>query len=140
MLCKTCFINRVRRDGGDFGLCWQHKKSKCQSCGLRSGGKTLCSPCEHKEDIARWRAESQATYLDDDYDYVVLQLRQERLHESKFHVYRAVEVFFRAMALMLEALWGGEKSAREPEPPRDDGEAQHAPDTRIMEPEQRKAA
>lgn len=109
MLCKPCFANRIRRDGGHFGLCWQHRKTKCRVCRKLSDGKLTCSKCEHTGDLARWKAESRPTHYDEDYQFFHIQLRRERLWESKRHVHRAVEILFRAMVLTLDALWGGIK-------------------------------
>lgn len=111
MLCKQCYRNRIRREGGEFGLCWQHKKTKCRLCGELSAGKLYCVSCEHDSDIARWRAESKPSYFDEDHEFLQAQLRKEKLSEAKYHVYRAVEIIFRAMVLTMEALWGGIKES-----------------------------
>lgn len=114
MLCKTCYANRVSRDGGQFGLCWQHKKTKCRLCGELSGGSSLCIPCAHDEDVARWKAESSPIFFDSDHEYVQIQLRKEKLAESKYHIHRATEIVFRALVLVVEAIWGGFKENSDP--------------------------
>lgn len=118
MLCKSCARNRIRRDGGTFGLCWKHKRSKCRLCGKLSAGNIYCSKCEHDGDIERWRQESvNPLAFDEDYEYLQVALRKEKLLEAKYHFHRAVEVGFRAMVLLLESVWGGLRDPKEkPQP------------------------
>ncbi len=104
MLCKPCYANRTRRDGGDLGLCWQHKKSKCQICGALSAGNRYCSTCDHKENILRMQAESQPLYSDDDHKYINNELREQKLTEARYHAFRAVEVLFRSISLVHESM------------------------------------
>ena len=47
--------------------------------------------------------------FDADDEFIQTKLRKERLWESKRHAHEAVEVFFRAMVLSMEAIWGGIK-------------------------------
>lgn len=114
MLCKPCYYtNRIRRDGGEFALCWQHKKTKCRLCKEISAGKLYCAKCEHEVDILRWKRESGPTFYDDDHEFLQVQLRKQKLLESKYHLHRAVEVAYRALSLAVEAIWGGIKQPNE---------------------------
>jgi hypothetical protein len=35
-----------------------------------------------------------------------LEVRKERLIRAKFHAHRAIELYFRGLAISAEALWG----------------------------------
>ena len=116
MQCKQCFINGIQRDGGSIGICVQHKKVRCHTCGNPSGGRQQCAVCAHKEDIARWKNESSPLVFDPDQKYIELELRKERLYEAKFLRHRAVEVEFQSYARAMEAMWAEPEKLQKMEP------------------------
>lgn len=110
MRCKPCYYtHHIQREGGQFALCWQHKKTKCRGCKELSAGKPYCVKCEYGNYVAQMRGEATRLHFDDDHEFLQEQLRKEKLWESKRHAHRAIEILFRAFALTLEAIWGGIK-------------------------------
>ena len=126
MLCKPCHINQIRREGGEFGLCWQHKKTRCRICRELSAGKLYCVKCEHGCDVERWKSAATKLHFAEDHEFIQVQLRKERLWESKRHVHEALEIIFRAMVLTLESIWGGIKDPAEKAEPEADAELDKA--------------
>jgi len=61
------------------------------------------------------RAESRPLHFDENHNYVQMQLRKERLMESKFHFHRATDLIFRSVALAMEALWAEPEKPRSPQ-------------------------
>lgn len=106
MLCKVCLRNGTSRDGGTLGLCWQHIRRKCRTCGAASAGEENCTRCAYAVDVARWKARANHLHLTQDAAWEVDALRLELLCQAKFHFHEAVEVICRGLLLALQAIHG----------------------------------
>lgn len=105
-LCRKCFINGTKRDGGGIGVCQRHVKTKCQICGGASLGEPMCVAHTHAADLMRWKAKSQFRVVDPKDQVDDIGLRKERLMESKFLAHQAIDVIFHSLLGTVVTLWG----------------------------------
>jgi hypothetical protein len=104
--CRKCLSNGMRRDGGDLGVCAQHRKGKCLICRAPSLGHEMCAAHEHEVELRRWAARANLKVMDPAGAHIDFELRDSLLQEAKFHAHESVEVFFRALHLAIQAIWG----------------------------------
>lgn len=96
-MCRRCVANGVQRQGGNFGVCKYHARTKCRVCGEASLGEEMCAAHAHAAEIMRWKAKSQFRMSEDAITTAdEVELRKARLSEAKFMAHQAVEVMFHA--------------------------------------------
>lgn len=106
--CKPCFLrSRIRHVAGKLGLCAKHEKTRCQICHALSAGELYCVTCERKSDILRMRKEANPLYRGEEDRFISYELRREKLLQSRYHAYRAIDIKYHAYLLLLQALHGG---------------------------------
>lgn len=105
-MCRRCITNGVDRDGGQFGVCKSHARTKCQVCGCASLGAQLCAAHEHEAEVMRWKAKSQFRIEDSAIEIADnIELRKARLGEAKFLAHQALEVAFQSLLGAAVAVW-----------------------------------
>lgn len=105
-ICRRCIANGVQRQGGQFGVCRYHARTKCQVCGEASLGEQLCAAHAHAAEIMRWKAKSQFRMQSDAREAADdVELRRARLGEAKFLAHQAIEVAFHSLLGAVVAVW-----------------------------------
>ncbi len=106
MDCKPCRRNRVSRDGGSMGLCWEHIRRTCSTCNNYCNGEGHCASCAHASDLVRWTARAELRIWDTERDEELYQAKKEKLIRSKFLAHEAVEILFQSVLGVVQAIWG----------------------------------
>lgn len=105
-MCRRCASNGVHREGGQFGVCKYHARTKCQVCGDASLGEQLCASHAHAAELMRWKAQSQFRMQNDAIKVADdVELRKARLNEAKFLAHQALEVAFHSLLGAVVAVW-----------------------------------
>lgn len=112
-LCRRCLKNGTRREGGSFGVCPEHRKTKCIICGGRSLGEEFCSIHAHEVQLAHWKARAEVRVISREQELDGLEIRREKLMESKRYFHEAVEVLFQGAVHLLIAVWSPTTRAAE---------------------------
>lgn len=108
MLCRRCALNGNERDGGGLGACKTHAKSRCRffGCETKTLGPELCTTHAHETELARWKARAELRVIEPGADLDAAEIRKEKLTRAKFLAHEAVEVFFRSLLDVSQALYG----------------------------------
>lgn len=114
-ICKRCARNGMKREGGDLGVCRQHRTRKCLVCKAPSLGEEMCAAHTHQAELLRWTAKSQFRVIDPDDQIDETEIRLSKLAEAKFLAHESVEIMFRAWHGAILAMFGKPEAGPEPE-------------------------
>lgn len=69
-------------------------------------GEDLCTKCKFEDEVIRWQEAAMRAINPDDDEWDI-KLRREKLLQAKFMELKSVEIKYRAIQKMAEAIWGG---------------------------------